>query len=164
MIYLRVVTITRPTEGACLAAITLDQARALIDGALKYAEANDLRPLTVAVLDPGGVQVALARQDGSGLLRPDLAVAKAWGVLGLGMTTRAIAARAEQSPEFFASVAALSQGRVVTVPGGVFIRDAEGTLLGAAGATGDTSLNDELSLVAGIRAAGLRPETGAQED
>ncbi|RKS09634.1 uncharacterized protein GlcG (DUF336 family) [Nocardiopsis sp. Huas11] len=147
-----------------MAAITLDQARTLIDGALKYAEANALQPLTVAVLDPGGVQVALARQDGSGLLRPDLAVAKAWGVLGLGMTTRAIAARAEQSPEFFTSVATLAQGRVVAVPGGVFIRDADGALLGAAGATGDTSLNDEMSLVAGIRAAGLIPETGAEEN
>ncbi|WP_017597263.1 GlcG/HbpS family heme-binding protein [Nocardiopsis lucentensis] len=145
-----------------LVAITLEQAQGLIDGAVKHAAANDLQPLTVAVLDPGGVLVALARQDGSGLLRPDLAVAKAWGVLGLGMNNRAIAARAESSPEFFTSVATLAQGRVLSVPGGVFIRDAEGALLGACGATGDTSVNDELALLAGIESVGLRAETGAE--
>ncbi|MFI6576437.1 heme-binding protein [Nocardiopsis sp. NPDC050513] len=144
-------------------AITLEQAQGLIDGAVEYAAENDLQPLTVAVLDPGGVLVALARQDGSGLLRPDLAVAKAWGVLGLGMNNRAIAARAESSPEFFTSVAALAQGRLLSVPGGVFIRDARGSLLGAAGATGDTSLNDESALLAGAASIGLRAETGAED-
>ncbi|MGW5880315.1 GlcG/HbpS family heme-binding protein [Nocardiopsis terrae] len=144
-------------------AITLEQAQGLIDGAGKYAAANDLKPLTIAVLDPGGVLVALARQDGSGLLRPDLAVAKAWGVLGLGMNNRAIAARAEASPEFFASLTALAQGRVLSVPGGVFVRDGRGALLGACGATGDTSANDELALLSGIESVGLRAETGAEE-
>jgi uncharacterized protein GlcG (DUF336 family) len=42
--------------------------------------------LTVAVLDPGVVIIALARQDGSGNLHPDLAVAKAQGELALGVT------------------------------------------------------------------------------
>nr|WP_262391445.1 heme-binding protein [Nocardiopsis sp. CNR-923] len=63
-------------------AITLEQAQGLIDGAVRYAADNGLQPLTVAVLDPGGVLVALARQDGSGLLRPDLAVAKAGACSG----------------------------------------------------------------------------------
>ena len=52
----------------------------------------------------------MGRQDGLGHLRPDIAVAKAWGVLGLGMTNRAIAARAADSPEFFTSVATLAGG------------------------------------------------------
>jgi len=48
------------------------------------------------------------------------------------------------------------------VPGGVFVRDTDGALLGAVGVTGDASLNDEAAAVAGITAAGLVPITGAE--
>jgi uncharacterized protein GlcG (DUF336 family) len=143
--------------------ITLEQAQTIVDRALAHGAANDLNPLTVAVLDPGGAVVALARQDGSGNLRPDIAVAKAWGVLGMGMTNRAIAARAADSPEFFTSIAALAGGRILSVPGGVFVRDADGRLLGAVGVTGDASLNDEAAALAGIAAAGLVGQTGAED-
>jgi uncharacterized protein GlcG (DUF336 family) len=126
--------------------ITLEQAKTIVDGALAHGTEQGFNPLTAAVLDPGGVLVALA---------------KAWGVLGLGMTNRAIAARAADSPEFFTSVATLAGGRILSVPGGVFVRDAEGRLLGAVGVTGDASLNDEAAALAGIEAAGLVAETGA---
>ncbi len=142
--------------------MTLDQAQTVVRAALEHGTAQGFNPLTVAVLDPGGVLVALGRQDGSGNLRPDIAVAKAWGVLGMGMTNRAIAARAADSPEFFTSVAALAGGRIFSVPGGVFVRDADGRLLGAVGVTGDASLNDEAAALAGIAAAGLAAETGAE--
>ncbi|WP_232666471.1 GlcG/HbpS family heme-binding protein [Pseudonocardia sp. TRM90224] len=142
--------------------ITLDQAQKIVAAALEHGTHEGFNPLTVAVLDPGGVLVALGRQDGSGNLRPDIAVAKAWGVLGMGMTNRAIAARAADSPEFFTSVATLAGGRILSVPGGVFVRDADGRLLGAVGVTGDVSLNDEAAALAGIAAAGLTAETGAE--
>ncbi len=143
--------------------ITLEQAQTIVRAALEHGTEQGFNPLTVAVLDPGGALVALGRQDGSGHLRPDIAVAKAWGVLGLGMTNRAIAARAADSPEFFTSVAMLAGGRILSVPGGVFIRDGEGRLLGAVGVTGDLSLNDEAAALAGIAAAGLVAETGAED-
>ena len=143
--------------------ITLEQARTIVDAALAHGTKQGFNPLTVAVLDPGGALVALGRQDGSGHLRPDIAIAKAWGVLGLGMTNRAIAARAADSPEFFTSVAALAGGRIFSVPGGVFVRVAGGALLGAVGVTGDASLNDEAAAVAGIDAAGLVAQTGAED-
>jgi len=38
-----------------------------------------LGPLTAAVLDPGGHLVVLNRDDGSGILRPEIAIGKAWG-------------------------------------------------------------------------------------
>ncbi|WP_433555657.1 GlcG/HbpS family heme-binding protein [Pseudonocardia xinjiangensis] len=143
--------------------ITLEQAQTIVRAALEHGTEQGFNPLTVAVLDPGGALVALGRQDGSGHLRPDIAVAKAWGVLGLGMTNRAIAARAADSPEFFTSVATLAGGRILSVPGGVFIRDGERRLLGAVGVTGDLSLNDEAAALAGIAAAGLVAETGAED-
>lgn len=140
--------------------ISLEQAQIIVTTALAHGEQQRFKPLTVAVLDPGGALVVLARQDGSGFLRPDIAVGKAYGVLGLGMTNRAIAARAEESAAFFTSVAALAGGKVFSVPGGVFVRDGGGTVLGAVGVSGDVSANDEAAAVAGIEAAGLIADTG----
>ena len=54
----------------------------------------------------------------------------------------------------------LAGGDMVPVPGGVLVRDSEGTLLGAVGISGDTSDNDEAAAVGGIYAAGLEAETG----
>jgi uncharacterized protein GlcG (DUF336 family) len=142
--------------------ISLEQARTIVAAALAHGASQGFNPLTVAVLDPGGAVVALERQDGSGFLRPDVAIGKAHGVLALGMTNRAIAARAADSPEFFTSVAGLAGGKIFTVPGGVFAEDAAGTRLGAVGVSGDASLHDEAAAVAGIRAAGLVPVTGAE--
>jgi uncharacterized protein GlcG (DUF336 family) len=141
--------------------ITLSQASTIVAEALAFGRRHDLAPLTVAVLDPGGHLVALSREDGSGILRPQIAVAKAWSVLGLGIPHREIAARAAAAPAFFTSVTVLAEGRMLSVPGGVFVRDGNGALLGAVGVTGDTSGNDERSAVAGIEAAGLIAETGA---
>lgn len=143
--------------------ITLDQAQTIVHAALEHGTQQGFDPLTVAVLDTGGVLVALARQDGSGNLRPDIAVGKAWGVLGMGISNRAIAERASDAPAFFTSVVALAGGRILPVPGGVFVRDADGRLLGAVGVTGDASLNDEAAAVAGIAAAGLVAQTGADD-
>ncbi|MEU6548247.1 heme-binding protein [Streptomyces sp. NPDC046859] len=143
--------------------ITLAQAHRIVQAGLDFAREEKLEPLTFAVLDPGGTLVTLAREDGAGLLRPDIAVAKAWGVLGLGINNREISRRAAAAPEFFTSIATLAGGRVLSVPGGVFVRDEQGRLLGAVGVTGDTSLNDERAAVAGIRGVGLVPETGADE-
>jgi uncharacterized protein GlcG (DUF336 family) len=142
--------------------ISLEQAQTIIRAALDHGSSAGFNPLTVAVLDTGGALVALARQDGSGYLRPELAVAKANGVLALGMTNRAIAARAAEAPAFFTSVVALAGGKILSVPGGVMVRNDAGDLLGAVGVTGDTSLNDEAAAVAGIASAGLVAVTGAE--
>jgi uncharacterized protein GlcG (DUF336 family) len=143
-------------------AITLDQAQTIVQATLRHGTDQGFQPLTVAVLDPGGALVALGRQDGSGYLRPDLATAKAWGLLGMGMNNRTLAARAEAAPDLYTTIVALSGGKLVSVPGGVFVRDAGGQLLGAVGVSGDTSLNDEAAALAGIAAAGLTAETGAE--
>jgi uncharacterized protein GlcG (DUF336 family) len=43
----------------------------------------------------------------------------------------------------------------VPVPGGVLVKAADGTLLGAVGVSGDTSDHDEEAALAGIESAGL---------
>ncbi len=143
-----------------MAVLTLAQASEIVDSALAAGRAASFAPLTVAVLDAGGHLVALKREDRSSLLRPEIAVAKAWGVLGMGFGGRELERRAKAVPAFFAALANLAEGRMVPVPGGVLIRDASGAILGAVGISGDASLNDESCATAGIKAAGLVPDTG----
>lgn len=135
--------------------ISLDQAQAIVAGALKEGRAMNLKPLTVAVLDAGGHVVALAREDGSSNLRPQIATGKATGALALGMSSRAIAEMAEQRPMLISAAGALSAAGLIPVAGGVLIQVDGGELVGAVGVTGDTSDNDEKAALAGIAAAGL---------
>ncbi|MBO0775889.1 MAG: heme-binding protein [Actinobacteria bacterium] len=137
--------------------IRLDQARAIITAAFQHGAQLKLAPLTVAVLDAGGHLIALERQDGSGILRPQIAVAKAWGVLGMGLPVRGLMERAEAAPAFFTALTTLAGGRMVPVRGGVPVLGEGDVRLGSVGVTGDTSVNDEACAVAGIRSAGLRP-------
>ena len=142
-------------------AITLTQAAAVVEAALAHGATLECDPLTVAVLDPGGHLVSFARQDASGIARPQIAFGKAWGALGMGFGTREHARRAEVMPMFITALAAAFDGRMVPVPGGVLIRDDNGTLVGAVGISGDTSERDEACAVSGIEAAGLVADTGA---
>lgn len=134
--------------------ITLDQASRIIDAARAKGREMGLNPLTVTVLDAHGVTVATAREDGSSLLRPDVAHGKAYGALALGISSRKIFERAQQQPYFIQSVNALAKGQLVPVPGGVLVKSGN-AIIGAVGVTGDTSDNDEAAAIAGIEAAGL---------
>jgi uncharacterized protein GlcG (DUF336 family) len=138
----------------------LTDARAIADATLRHGREIDAAPLTVAVLDAGGHVVVLEREDGSGIVRPQIAVAKAYGAVGMGMSSRALATRAEAQPVFFASLAAVTDGRLAPAPGGVLVRDEEGALLGAVGVSGDVSDVDETCAVHGVASAGLVPEPG----
>jgi uncharacterized protein GlcG (DUF336 family) len=143
--------------------VTLAQASTIVDIALKTARAMNLAPMTVAVLDAGGHLVAFKREDGSGILRYEIAYGKAWGALGMGFGSRTLFERAANTPQFFNALYAASGGRMVANPGGVLIRDADGDVIGAAGISGDTADNDEACAIAGIKAAGLTADPGGQK-
>ena len=78
--------------------ITLAQASIVVDTALAKGREIGCAPLTVAVTDAGGHLVAFKREDGSGILRFDIAYGKAWGALGMGFGTRELASRAGKQP------------------------------------------------------------------
>lgn len=143
--------------------IPLQQASTIVDVALKKAREMKFAPLTVVVLDAGGHVVACKREDRSGIMRFDIARGKAYGALGMGFGSRTLAGRAAKTQMFFTALAAVSQGRFVPNPGGVLVRDATGTVIGAVGISGDTADNDEICAVAGIEAAGLKADPGAAE-
>jgi uncharacterized protein GlcG (DUF336 family) len=144
-----------------MSVLTLTQAETIAATALAKGRERQFAPLTVVVLDAGGHIVVAKREDGSGILRIEIASGKAWGALGMGLGTRNLAGRAAKMPAFFAALAAVSNGRMVPVPGGVLIRNEAGAVIGAVGISGDVSDNDELCCVAGIEAAGLVADPGA---
>jgi uncharacterized protein GlcG (DUF336 family) len=135
--------------------ITLEQASTIVDAALAKGREMDLKPLTFAVLDAGGHMVAFKREDKSSLMRGDIASGKAWGALGMGTSTRTLGERAAGNPSFFSALSDLSGGKILTSPGGVLVRNAEGDIIGAVGASGDTGANDEACVIVGIEAVGL---------
>ena len=117
-------------------------------------------PLTVAVLDAGGHLISLQREDGASLLRPQIAIGKAWGALALGKGSRAIANDAQQRPAFIGAVNTLAEGSLVPAPGGVLIRDEHGAVIGAVGITGDTSDIDEQCALGALESLGLKADPG----
>ena len=143
--------------------LKLQVSNLIADKALEKGRELGFAPLTVAVLDAGGHIKVVKREDRSSLLRPEIAMGKAWGVLGMGFGGRELARRASKVPAFFGALSDLSGGRMVPVAGGVLIRSQSGEILGAVGVSGDTSENDETCAVWGIKAAGLKPDTGDPE-
>jgi uncharacterized protein GlcG (DUF336 family) len=89
------------------------------------------------------------------MFRFDVALGKAWAAVAMGVSSRALAKRASGNPNFFVALASTAGGRFLPQPGAALIRDADGTILGAAGASGGTGDQDEACCVDGIQKAGL---------
>jgi len=136
--------------------LTLEQANQIIAAALASARAAGYQPMGLAVLDEAGHLKAFAREDGASMFRFEIAQAKAWGAVGMGVSSRVLGQRARDNPNFFVSLAATAQGRLLPQTGAVLIRNAAGQLLGAVGASGGSGDEDEAICIAGIEAAGLR--------
>jgi uncharacterized protein GlcG (DUF336 family) len=140
--------------------LKLDVARKILDAALAKGAELKLNPLAVTVLDARGATKAFAAQDGTSLLRGEIAHGKAYGALSLGMGSRAIFKRATEQAFFVSAINTMAKGALVPVPGGVLIRDTGGAVIGAVGISGDTSDNDEACALAGIAAASLKADAG----
>jgi uncharacterized protein GlcG (DUF336 family) len=139
--------------------LTLQVAQSIIADCLEWRKTNGLKPLTIAVLDSGGYLMALAREDGTSNLRPDIAQGKARGAVAMGLGSRALFERAKVEPFFIQAMNALADGSLVPVAGGVLIKQ-EGTIIGAVGITGDNSNNDEACAIAAIEKAGFVADGG----
>ncbi len=135
--------------------ITLEAANMIMAAVRHHGTERGWEPLSTVVLDAGGHPIAFSRADGASPGRFEIARAKAYGAVMLGMGGRAQMARAEAQPYFMAALNGAFGGQVLPVPGGVLVRDAAGRVIGAVGVTGDTSDNDAEAALAGITAVGL---------
>ena len=138
--------------------LSLGIASNIIDSAIENGRLQNLLPLTIVILDSGGKIIACKSEDGSSNLRFDIAYGKAWGALGLGMSSRLIAERLSSRPTFLNALAAVSKGKFVPVQGGVLIEDDKGFTIGAIGISGDTSEKDEYCAINAIKSSGLFSE------
>ena len=138
-----------------MSSVTLAQANAIIAAALRRSAQSGYRPMAVVVLDEAGCLKAAQREDGASMFRVDVALGKAWAAVGMGASSRTLAERAKDNPNFFVALAATAQGRFLPQTGAVLIKDAAGNVLGAAGASGGTGDEDEAICIAGVEAAGL---------
>jgi uncharacterized protein GlcG (DUF336 family) len=137
--------------------LTLEKANIIADRTLSKAREAKYRPMCVAVLDDGGCLKVLKREDNASILRPDIAIGKAWGAVGMGESSRSLSERLKERPAFLGALSTMSQGKVVPVPGGVLILDGS-DIVGAVGVSGGTADEDEACAIEGIKAAGLTPK------
>jgi uncharacterized protein GlcG (DUF336 family) len=135
--------------------LTLIQANEILLHAVKAARRANYKPMGIVVLDDAGNIKAYAREDGASMFRFDIARAKAWGAIGMGMSSRALFERAKDNPNFFVSLAATADGKFLPQTGAVLVKNAAGVVIGAVGASGGTGDEDEAICIAGIQAVGL---------
>ena len=138
--------------------LTLQQANRIIEGALAKAREMKIKPLGVVVLDESGHLKAAQREDAASMFRIDVATGKAWAAVAMGASSRVLAARAKDNPNFFVTLASTAAGKFLPQTGAVLIRSASGELLGAAGASGGTGDEDEAACKYGVEQAGFVAE------
>ena len=145
-----------------MTAITLDQANRIIATILERGAELDCRPLSVIVVEPGCKPKAFQKEDGSSMIRFEMAFGKAYSALALGRSSTLVRVRAQEKPIFMDYLIAASNGQMFPEGGGLLIRDAAGEVIGAVGVTGDTEDCDEELAAHGIRAAGLKTDEDCQ--
>ena len=141
--------------------LTLKQANTIIEQGLAKAREMKIKPLAIVVLDDSGNIVSAQREDNASMFRFDVARGKAWGAVAMGASSRALGKRAKDNPGFFLSLASTAKGKFLPQPGAALIRDAQGNILGAAGASGGTGDEDEACCAYGIEKAGLTADVSA---
>jgi len=137
---------------------TLEQSEHIINAILARGRELDCRPLSVVVTDAGARVKAFKKEDGSAMMRFEMAMGKAYAALALGRSSSLVRARTEERPLFMNYLISASGGKIFPEGGGMLIRDARGEVIGAVGVTGDTQERDEELAAHGIRAAGLKTD------
>ena len=99
-----------------MAELTLEVARKILDAALAKATDLKLKPLVVTILDARGVLKLAAAQDGTSLMRGEIAHGKAYGALAMGTGSRALFQRAQEQAYFIDAANTLAQGRWCRCP------------------------------------------------
>jgi uncharacterized protein GlcG (DUF336 family) len=131
--------------------LNLHEANELVNRAHAKAAELGIR-ITVAVVDEGGLLVALARMDGAAPLTPQIAEAKAVGAAMLHRDGASLGDLAKDRPGFFSVADRLVRVPIVPGLGSVLIKR-DGKVLGAVGVSGGRPEQDLECAEAGISAA-----------
>ena len=145
--------------GANTGDITLDQAHAALEAAAKKAQEINTK-MDICVVDAGGNLKAFARMDGAWIGSIDISIKKAKTARFFDMPTGEIGKLSQPGKPLYGIEH--SNGGLITFPGGVPIKNAQGTVIGAIGVSGSSVENDHTVADAGAQAAlsGGRGVTG----
>ncbi len=138
--------------------ITLNQSNRIIEAIFARGRELDCRPLSVVVVEPGAKVKAFQKEDGSAMMRFEMAYGKAYAALALGRSSSLVRVRTEERPLFMQYLFRASDDQIFPEGGGMLVRDKDGEVIGAVGVTGDTQERDEELAAHGIRAAGLKTD------
>src|ERR671918_623639 len=141
-----------------MSTLTLEQANRIIAAVLKRGAELDCRPLSVIVVEPGCKVKAFQKEDGSSMIRFEMAYGKAYAALAMGRSSKLVKVRAEEKPTFMRYLQSATGDQIFPEGGGLQIRNAEGEVIGAVGVTGDTEDKDEELAAHGIRSVGLKTD------
>jgi uncharacterized protein GlcG (DUF336 family) len=142
-----------------MAAITLEKANCIIEAVLRRAAEINCRPISVIVVEPGCKVKAFQKEDGSSMVRFEMAFGKAYAALALGRSSRLVRERAVERPVFMRYLMSATDEQIFAEGGGLQIRSPEGEVIGAVGVTGETEDRDEELALHGIHAAGLKTDS-----
>jgi len=138
--------------------ISLDLANRIIDAVLRRAVEIDCRPISVIVVEPGCKVKAFQKEDGSSMVRFEMAFGKAYAALALGRSSKLVRVRAAERPIFMRFLMSATDEQIFPEGGGLQIRNLDGEVIGAVGVTGDTEDRAEALALHGIHAAGLKTD------
>ena len=129
--------------------ITLQQAQKAVEAAIAEARRIEAQ-MDIAVVDAGGNLKAFARMDDAWLGSIDIAIKKARTARYFDMATGEIGGLSQPGGPLYQIE--VSNGGLITFPGGVPLRSAEGRVIGAIGVSGSTVENDHQVAQVGARA------------
>ena len=138
--------------------LSLKQSNRIIEAVFTRGRERGCRPLSVVVVEPGAKVKAFQKEDGSAMMRFEMAYGKAYAALALGRSSSLVHARAEERPLFMQYLIRASGDQIFPEGGGMLIRNTEGEVIGAVGVTGDTEARDEGLAAHAIRAVGLKTD------
>jgi uncharacterized protein GlcG (DUF336 family) len=138
--------------------VSLEQSNHIIEAIFARGRELSCRPLSVVIVEPGAKVKAFQKEDGSAMMRFEMAFGKAYAALALGRSSSLVRVRTEERPLFMQYLMRASGDQIFPEGGGMLIRDNEGEVIGAVGVTGDTQERDEELAAHGIRAAGFKTD------
>ena len=138
--------------------VKLEQSNRIIEAIFSRGRELGCRPLSVVILEAGAKVKAFQKEDGSAMMRFEMAYGKAYAALALGRSSSLVRMRTEERPLFMQYLIRASGDQIFPEGGGMLIRDNDGEVIGAVGVTGDTQERDEGLAAHGIRAAGLKTD------
>ena len=129
--------------------ITQTAADAVLAAALSSAQETGTA-MNIAVVDAGGNLKAFTRMDGAWLGSIDISIKKARTARFFDMPTGSIGGLSQPGGPLFNIE--VSNGGLITFPGGIPLHDSTGTVIGAIGVSGSTVENDHTVAAAGAAA------------